>query len=664
MMTTNPHPSRKNLYFLIVFFLLLISQSQFTAGQSVTRAREDFGKLNKTYYANNISAEKYLDSVIRLTGQYWSDGIHFETEELVDLLSLFKEIAWSKKEFSYARLDYYGRFENNASMVGQTGAAMYYADKRSQESKKDGLKYSLREDDFRSQIFAEQGLYNKVTEIYARNKAYLEGLPAQLRNNKVPNVEGMTAISLLANITESYIRIKDTAAVYQTTQLADRIGTAIQKKYPINRQHMLGNDFYMLARQQQLALFEGNQTKVGMLLDSMQKLKITYQDQPTGYIDFNVSQSKIDYYLAAKNVDSASFYIKKFELLPLFLQNQQSIINEYKAELLAIQGNFQESNALLTSALTGERKAKASLMTEMDNLLYAYTEAENAKIELRHSEKIKKQRTLWLVIISSAAAFIILSIYLIMLYRSRKAKSQIEALNNATNMQIISMEEAKHEAVREEQRRLGQDLHDGLSSSIAAIRHQLETLSMDTEDIILKNKLSRLQLTTTNAYEAARRKSHEWFSAADGQQELSFEKQVRLLTDHALPDGRYNKTIHIDDNSLINVDTDTRIALLRIIQEAITNIIKHAKAKNVSILVYEEEHNLIQIISDDGIGLGGRKSGSNKSTIGLDSIRRRIQYLNGKTTINSNAEGTEIIVSIPLASSYTGAHSSSPLSLG
>lgn len=300
--------------------------------------------------------------------------------------------------------------------------------------------------------------------------------------------------------------------------------------------------------------------------------------------------------------------------------------------------------------MANERKAKSLLMTQMDSLLYAYTDAENTKIELQHSEAIKKQRTLWLVVISFAAAFIVASIYLIMLYRSRKAKSQIEALNNATNMQIISMEEAKHEAVREEQRRLGQDLHDGLSSSIAAIRHQLETLSMDTEDIVLKNKLNRLQLATTNAYEAARRKSHEWFSAADGQQELSFEKQVRLLTDHALPDSRYNKTIHIDDNSLVNVDTDTRIALLRIVQEAITNIIKHARAKKVSILVYEEEDSLILTVSDDGIGLGGKKSASNKSTIGLDSIRRRVQYLNGETNINSNAEGTEIIVSIPLIS--------------
>lgn len=268
------------------------------------------------------------------------------------------------------------------------------------------------------------------------------------------------------------------------------------------------------------------------------------------------------------------------------------------------------------------------------------------------SEK-NTQRAVWLLIVSFSAAIIVLTIYLLMLRRSKKAKAQVEALNNAANMQIIAMEEAKHQAVRDEQQRLGQDLHDGLSSSIAAIRHQLEVLLMDTNDVTLKNKLSELQMDTENAYAAARNKSHEWFSAADKQQEQSFEKQIKLLTDSSLPDSRYDKDIHIDNSSLIGVDMDTRIALLRIIQEAITNIIKHAKAKNVGILIYEEEDSLILTINDDGIGLGldEKKSGNGKSTMGLQSIRRRVQSLNGETKIHSDAKGTEITVSIPLASS-------------
>lgn len=266
------------------------------------------------------------------------------------------------------------------------------------------------------------------------------------------------------------------------------------------------------------------------------------------------------------------------------------------------------------------------------------------------SEK-NAQRALWLLIISISAAMIVLAIYLIMLRRDRRAKARIEALNDVANMQIMTMEEAKHQAVKEEQQRLGQDLHDGLSSSIAAIKYQLETLTMDTSDVELKKKLNILQNEVENAYKAARNKSHEWFSAAEEQEEQSFEKQIVLLTDHSLPGSRYNKNIHIDNSTLSGVDMDTRIALLRIIQEAITNIIKHAKAKNVGVLIYEEDDNLLLTINDDGVGLDEKKADVGRSTIGLKSIRRRVQYLNGEIKINSDTRGTEIIVSIPLEQS-------------
>jgi len=96
------------------------------------------------------------------------------------------------------------------------------------------------------------------------------------------------------------------------------------------------------------------------------------------------------------------------------------------------------------------------------------------------------------------------------------------------------------------------------------------------------------------------------------------------------------------------VGPDTRIALLRIIQEAITNIIKHAKAKNIDILIYEEVASLILEVKDDGIGLGKMKSGNGKSAIGLESIRRRTKYLNGDIKISSQTKGTEIVITIPL----------------
>jgi len=638
----------RNFFFLVICFFFFISQSETAIAQSVSKAQNDFDQLNKAYYAGKLSEEKYLDSAYVLTNQYMYDGIHFKTQELTNLLSLFKEIAWSKKGHVGDRKGYYTLFLNNATTFQETGASMYYAEKVNEVYKNNGENDPLIEAATKSQIYMREELYNKVITQYVKKKKYLNSLPELLRKSQADLATGMQALTILTcGVIEAYSKTKDTVAVYQTAQLAYQIGNSI-KHHPKRAQYIFFNDFFMLVTQYSVALFEDDQTKVGKILDSIAALKTTYKDKAKLFIDQNLFPWRIDHYLAIKNADSVRFYIKKFESLPILNKDQQAVISEYKAQLLSLQGDFQGSNRLLTSALAGERKAKTSLMTEMDNLLYAYTDAENTKIDLQQSEAIKKQRTLWLVIISCSAALIVLTVYLIMLYRSRKAKAQIAALNDAANMQVIAMEEAKHQAVREEQQRLGQDLHDGLASSIAGIRHRVETLSLNTDDDLLKGELNILQKDLTSAYKVARNKSHEWFSSADEQQEKSFEDRIKLLTDSALPDSRYHKTIQIDDNSLINIGTDTRITLLRIIQEAVTNIIKHAKARSIGILIYEEENSLILTISDDGVGLDQKKSSDKKTALGLDSIWRRVQYLNGEVNINSDSKGTEITISIPL----------------
>ena len=615
--------------------------------QSNSNAQKEFDKLAKAYHSQNISAAQYFLKADSLTHQLFSEGKHFETKELVGLLDLYEEIAWSKPQYNSARISYFFLFFNNARMFKKKGASMYYAEKITEEYKKNGEEHPLVEQLQKCKIYQEFRLYDKVIAIFEGEKKYLTSLPELLKNGKVDPSVGLNAMYILSPALMGYVRFKDSAAVQQTALLATKIGTALQHRYPITRSRMLYNDLLMIDIEHSVANFEQNYERARTLLNRMADLKTTYKDQATNFIDINLVRMRLENYINLKKPDSIAVYITKYASSPNFGKSQSADLDEFKGKLQALKGDYKDAYTSLIDALKHERDMQSSLMAESSNLLYAYTQAEHSGIALQKAEKVKQGRTFWLVLISVAASILILVIYLIMVYRDRKAKAQVEALNTQANMQVIAMEEAKHQAVREEQQRLGQDLHDGLSSSIAAIRHQLETLSMNTNDISLKNRLALLQAETANAYEAARKKSHEWFSASDGQQELSFEKHVTLLIGNALPDGHYNKSIHIDDRSLAGVGTDTQIALLRIIQEAVTNIIKHAKAKNVGILIYEEGNNLIMTIHDDGKGLGETKP-NQMNTMGLASIHRRVQYLNGEIQIQSSTKGTEIIVSIPL----------------
>ncbi len=632
-------------YGLTVWCLFFVHQT--AVAQSKTDAAKAFDKLNQAYYSGHLLADQYFLKTDSLTHQLLSEGKHFETKELVNLLELYEELAWSKDEYRRARISYYFLFFNNARIFKKKGASMYYAEKITAEYKKNGEEHPLVEQLQKCKIYQEQRLYNKVIEVFKGEKSYLETLPLLLQQHAVDEAVGLNAMYILSPALMGYIKMNDTAAVRQTALLARQIGTAIQHKYPIKRSQMLYNDLLLIDIEHSVANFEHRYKDAKDLLNRMQNLKVTYKDQATNFIDINVARLRIENYLNLKNADSLSAYIAKYESSPNFGQSQSADLDEYKAKLQFLKGNYKGAYAHLADALKHERDLQASLMTESSDLLYAYTQAEHSHIALEKAEKVKQQRTFWLVLISIAASLLILTTYLIMVYRSRKARAQVEALNNVANLQVIAMEEAKYQAVREEQQRLGQDLHDGLSSSIAAFRNQLEVLSMDIKDRALKHKFMALHGAMAQTYETVRNKSHEWFSAADTQQELSFEKQIKMLTDGALPDNRYQKTIHIDDNSLSGIGTDIRITLLRIIQEAITNIIKHAKAKSVDILIYEEAGRLILTVSDDGIGLAEKKSG--KSNMGLESIRRRTQYLKGELRVSSAQKGTEITIAIPIA---------------
>ncbi|MFD2034657.1 sensor histidine kinase [Belliella marina] len=646
-MRTRLHPQPVCLIFVFTFLFLLVHQGQFLYAQSPTRAQEEFDKLAKAYHSNKISARQYFVKADSLTNQLLTEGKYFEPQELVNLLESYEKIAWSKDEYGHARSNYFICFLNNARLFEKNGASMYYAEKAAREYEKSRGTHSLLEAQQKCYIYMEQRNYGKVISVFNQEQEHLQKLPVLLKNNLIDYPSGIDAIYILSPAITSFIKTNDTTAIYQTAQLAEEIGTALVEKYPINDFHMLYNDFFQLEIKHAIALFEKDQSKVGTLLDGMDSLRTVYRDLSTDFISSNLIPWRIDHYFNLNNPDSVEYYIRLYESLPLFEKSTPAKITENKSKLHLLRGNIAEAYSLLADAIERERDVQALLNEEVDELLYAYTAAEHSDIAFQRAEKEKQQRTVWLFAISLAAVLIVLGIYLMMRYRSRKARQQIEELNNAANIQIIALEEMKHEAVREEQRRLGQDLHDGLSSSIASIKHQLEVLSLDTEDPILKKKLAAMQSQITNAYEIARDKSHEWFNTDGGQQGQTFEQQIKLLIDSALPDSHYQKDIHIDEGALQHIPIDTRIALFRIIQEAITNIIKHAKANRVSILLYEEADSLMLAIKDNGTGLKNKKSALGSSSMGLKSIKRRVQYLNGKMEINFGSKGTELAISIP-----------------
>lgn len=223
----------------------------------------------------------------------------------------------------------------------------------------------------------------------------------------------------------------------------------------------------------------------------------------------------------------------------------------------------------------------------------------------------------------------------------QEAANQVDKLNIASQLQIDELEEKNRIARSEEQKRLGRDLHDNLSGVLAAAKIKLENEAIKTANEKLHAQLKDIASQLSVAYESTRNKSHQWYST--GNDGISFSKRIHHIVENALGSDLYIKDIIIDDGVVARLDTTIKISILRIIQESVTNILKHAKAHNVYILIYEGENgNAVTEISDNGKGMGGHATG-----MGLESIARRAKEMNGQLQIASSHEGTTIRIIIP-----------------
>jgi signal transduction histidine kinase len=102
---------------------------------------------------------------------------------------------------------------------------------------------------------------------------------------------------------------------------------------------------------------------------------------------------------------------------------------------------------------------------------------------------------------------------------------------------------------------------------------------------------------------------------------------------------------NFSEQRINQLDKTTQQNIYMIIQEVLTNIIKHSKATEAFIQVFERENKILQFtIEDDGIGINNI---TENAGIGLKNINKRAKASNLKLTIDSTSDGTVFIIETP-----------------
>ena len=97
-------------------------------------------------------------------------------------------------------------------------------------------------------------------------------------------------------------------------------------------------------------------------------------------------------------------------------------------------------------------------------------------------------------------------------------------------------------------------------------------------------------------------------------------------------------------------DNNQEVNLYRIVQEALSNIVKHAKAEAGKVIIKKELNILRMTIKDNGAGFDFNDKVQSVSSLGLKTLLERTRFLNGQMKIQSKAsKGTTLEFQIPLA---------------
>ncbi|NQV38617.1 MAG: PAS domain S-box protein [Candidatus Marinimicrobia bacterium] len=204
----------------------------------------------------------------------------------------------------------------------------------------------------------------------------------------------------------------------------------------------------------------------------------------------------------------------------------------------------------------------------------------------------------------------------------------------------------------EERRRLALELHDDLGQSLTAMKinisKALSKLNVDIDKSILEKLTDTIQMIDT---------SEESIRDISLMLRPSMLDELGLLSSLEWYVGHYAKRNEI----MVNLDylltdeyllSDQQIVLYRITQEALTNIARHANAKNVDIIIRRKDGNILSTIKDDGDGFDYEavtETESLKKSAGLFGMKERVRLVNGEIYIKTKpGDGTEIQITIPI----------------
>lgn len=327
---------------------------------------------------------------------------------------------------------------------------------------------------------------------------------------------------------------------------------------------------------------------------------------------------------------------------------------ETHAGLGEMQEAYQWSKAY---SLLSDSVHESQMKTDIQALELKFNDAENQKkITALKAENEKaalraqSSRLLTWFLASASILLLIVALLSLLYYRNNRILSQQKDLNHQQQLKEIAQQQeirvgqAMLQGEEQERRRLAGDLHDGLGGMLAGVKLNLTELTATspvTPDGELNKVIGQLDTSISELRRIARNMMPEALL------KMGLEAALKDLCDSLMTDS-----IRIDFQSFgieRSMSQPTQVTIYRIVQELLSNAIRHAGASGILLQCSQHEGIFLITLEDNGRGFDARSAALSKG-IGLMNVKSRVDYLRGKMEISSVInEGTTINIELHVA---------------
>lgn len=247
-----------------------------------------------------------------------------------------------------------------------------------------------------------------------------------------------------------------------------------------------------------------------------------------------------------------------------------------------------------------------------------------------------------LTLLLGTAAMLTLAMFIIIfvvayqrrLYAKQREMNDLEMQSQRELMEAVLLAKEK------EQKRMAQELHDGIGSALTALKMSLIQMTLDPED--KKQIDDNIKAISVDV----RRISNELMPSVleDMGLQAALERLTQRVCESTSIDCKY-----LRNNALESLHNDqAQLALYRVVQELLNNIIKYSKATELAINESFIEGKYTLSITDNGIGFEPSEEDLSKSgSLGLKNIRSRIQQVGGTISYTKlSPKGTIVNIEI------------------